>query len=134
MKDRIPTKPNRYAVYDDNHTFKGYEYHERADEATEDGNALNKANLLTDVNCIMLDIPLSSVPNDAITSLTTGYARGGVVVTAYETGTSTPIPNVLINGILSDAGGEVYTNNNGIAFGFTNTTSTTIQISNYYIN
>ena len=31
MKDRIPTKPNRYAVYDDTHTFVGYEYHERAD-------------------------------------------------------------------------------------------------------
>ena len=48
MQDRIPTKPNRYAVYDDAHNFVRYEYHERADEPTQTGDALNKANLLPD--------------------------------------------------------------------------------------
>ena len=48
MKDRVPTKPNRYAVYDDNRNFIRYEYHERADEPTEVGTPLSKANLLTD--------------------------------------------------------------------------------------
>ena len=48
MKDRVPGKPNRYAVYDDNHNFLRYEYHERADEPTQTGDALNKANLLPD--------------------------------------------------------------------------------------
>ena len=40
--DRQPTKPNRYAVYDDNHNFIRYEYHERADEPTQAGNTINK--------------------------------------------------------------------------------------------
>lgn len=48
MKDRVSAKPNRYAVYDDSHNFIRYEYHERADEPTEAGSALNKANLLPD--------------------------------------------------------------------------------------
>lgn len=48
MLDRQPTKPNRYAVYDDAHNFLRYEYHERADEPTEKGDPLNKANLLPD--------------------------------------------------------------------------------------
>lgn len=48
MRDRVPTKPNRYAVYDDAHNFIRYEYHERADEPTEAGTPLNKLTLLTD--------------------------------------------------------------------------------------
>ena len=48
MLDRVPTKPNRYAVYDENHNFLRYEYHERADEPTQEGDPLNKANLLPD--------------------------------------------------------------------------------------
>lgn len=43
--DRLPTKPNRYAVYDDNHNFIRYEYHERADEPIVEGSPLNKAKL-----------------------------------------------------------------------------------------
>lgn len=48
MKDRVAAKPNRYAVYDDNHNFLRYEYHERADEPTQEGTPLSKANLLSD--------------------------------------------------------------------------------------
>lgn len=41
--DRVPTKPNRYAVYEENHNFLRYEYHERADEPVQAGNPFNKA-------------------------------------------------------------------------------------------
>ena len=41
--DRVPTKPNRYAVYDEEHNFLRYEYHERADEPVQAGNPFNKA-------------------------------------------------------------------------------------------
>lgn len=41
--DRVPTKPNRYAVYDENHNFLRYEHHERADEPVQIGNPFNKA-------------------------------------------------------------------------------------------
>jgi hypothetical protein len=50
LKDRTPTKPNRYAVYDDDHNFLRYEYHERADNPTEVGTPLSKANLLPDAS------------------------------------------------------------------------------------
>ncbi|HHW90925.1 MAG TPA: hypothetical protein GX745_08505 [Clostridiales bacterium] len=43
--DRLPTKPNRYAVYDDSHNFIRHEYHERADEPLVEGSPLNKAKL-----------------------------------------------------------------------------------------
>ena len=43
--DRLPTKPHRYAVYDDNHNFIRYEYHERADEPIVEGSPLNKTKL-----------------------------------------------------------------------------------------
>ena len=48
MKDRVPAKPNRFAVYDDNHNFLRHEYHERADEPTEPGNPLNKSFFMPD--------------------------------------------------------------------------------------
>lgn len=41
--DRVPGKPNRYAVYDDEHNFLRFEYHERADEPVQEGNPINKA-------------------------------------------------------------------------------------------
>ncbi len=55
MLDRAPTKPNRYAVYDDAHNFLRYEYHERADEPTQAGDALNKATLLSDATAAKLN-------------------------------------------------------------------------------
>lgn len=69
MQDRIPTKPNRYAVYDDAHNFVRYEYHERADEPTQTGDALNKANLLPDALCTSLGIATTSLPKDALAAL-----------------------------------------------------------------
>ncbi len=62
MKDRIPVKPNRYAVYDDDHNFIRYEYHERADEPTQVGDALNKANLLPDDVAVALGLDPANNP------------------------------------------------------------------------
>ena len=53
MLDRVPTKPSRYAVYDDNHNFLRHEYHERADEPTEVGTPLNKATFLKDTTAAL---------------------------------------------------------------------------------
>lgn len=69
MKNRTPMKPNRYAVYDDTHTLIGYQYHERADEPTEVGDALDVANLLPDALCTLLGIPTTSVPKDALQAI-----------------------------------------------------------------
>lgn len=66
MQDRVPTKPNRYAVYDDAHNFLRYEYHERADEPTQEGTPLNKETLLNDSTCEILEIPDTSTVSYAI--------------------------------------------------------------------
>ena len=105
MEDRIPTKPNRYAVYDDNHNFIRYEYHERADEPTQVGDALNKANLLPDAVATALGLTGNPQVKDALSKLKTladiGISRAQIVTGSY-TGTGThgaSNPNVLnLNG------------------------------------
>ena len=69
MVDRAPTKPNRYAVYDENHNFIRYEYHERADEPTQEGDALNKANLLPDTVATALGLTGNPQVKDALLKL-----------------------------------------------------------------
>jgi hypothetical protein len=86
MRDRAPTKPNRYAVYDDAHNFLRYEYHERADEPTQLGTALSKANLLSDAteNAIWgstgnrtVDAALSRLKTDGVKIATGSYVGTG---------------------------------------------------------
>ena len=69
MQDRAPTKPNRYAVYDDAHNFLRYEYHERADEPTQVGDALNKANLLPDAVATALGLTGNPQVKDALSKV-----------------------------------------------------------------
>lgn len=71
MQDRAPTKPNRYAVYDDAHNFIRYEYHERADEPTQAGDALNKANLLPDAVATALGLTGNPQVKDALEKIKT---------------------------------------------------------------
>jgi hypothetical protein len=110
MKDRVPTKPNRYAVYDDSHNLIGYQYHERADEPTEVGSALNKANLLPDDVCDTLGIDkVTSEPKDAFVAISNRFIpkwelidHGQVVINQTWTGSSSnqlllsgqPKPNI----------------------------------------
>ena len=92
MLDRVPTKPNRYAVYDDAHNFLRYEYHERADEPTQEGSAINKANLLPDNICTLLGIPNTSEIKDALSVIDTvrTIANGRAqIATGSYTGTGT---------------------------------------------
>ena len=92
MVDRAPTKPNRYAVYDENHNFIRYEYHERADEPTQVGDALNKANLLPDDVATALGLTGNPQVKDALSKLKTladiGISRAQIVTGSY-TGTGT---------------------------------------------
>ena len=96
MQDRVPTKPNRYAVYDDAHNFIRYEYHERADEPAQVGDALNKANLLPDDVATALGLTGNPQVKDALNKLktfvdtaqTTANGRAQIATGSY-TGTGT---------------------------------------------
>lgn len=61
MKDRVGTNilsngARRYAQYDSNGTLQGYVWLLLADEPTEVGTALNKANLLTDATAAAIGL------------------------------------------------------------------------------
>ena len=89
MQDRAPTKPNRYAVYDDAHNFLRYEYHERADEPTQEGDALNKANLLPDEVATALGLTGNPQVKDALTQLFNIANPKAKIATSSYTGTGT---------------------------------------------
>ena len=87
MKDRVSAKPNRYAVYDDAHNFLRYEYHERADEPTQVGDPLNKANLLPDTVATSLGLTGNPQVKDALLSLNTLSSTKAKIETGSYTGT-----------------------------------------------
>ena len=91
MQDRAPTKPNRYAVYDDAHNFLRYEYHERADEPTEEGTPLNKATLLKDSTAALYGNDVVT-PDGALRTLArrtnNSLARGLNIMLNLSLGTS----------------------------------------------
>lgn len=66
MQDRVPTPGKENCVrirLDDGQTIEGvFEY---ADEATVQGSAYNKANVLPDSTCSTLELPTSAEPKDA---------------------------------------------------------------------
>jgi|GEM_PF-4927446 hypothetical protein len=80
MKDRNPTQilPNgaiRYAVYDASGNFLRYDYMLPADNPSEEGTALNKANLFRDTTALSLGLPLTAVPDDGFNALIDNWGR-----------------------------------------------------------
>lgn len=74
MKDRVGTEilqngARRYAQYDSSGTLQGYVYLLLADEPTEVGTALNKANLLSDATATALGLTGDPTVNDAFAKL-----------------------------------------------------------------
>lgn len=74
MKDRVGTEilqngARRYAQYDSSGTLQGYMYLLLADEPTEVGTALNKANLLSDATATALGLAGDPTVNDAFAKL-----------------------------------------------------------------
>ena len=112
MKDRIPTQilPNgaiRYAIYDASGNFLRYDYILAADEPSEDGTALNKANLFRDTTALALGLPTTAVPDDAFNILSSAAlirrtpltVKRGDVLKNYATES---IIQIAENGVLRD--------------------------------
>jgi hypothetical protein len=135
MRDRVPTKPNRYAVYDDNHNFVRYEYHERADEPTEIGTPLNKATLLKDATAELFELTSDAVPDDAFRRLydiSTLIAenKAMIILTVNDTNGKL-MKDVKVTGITDSNGNEMFTDSNGMISGFILAGSRQIGISQY---
>jgi len=109
LKDRVSTQvlgngAIRYGIYNADGSLNRYEYIKAEDAPTEEGDVLNKANLLPDTLCTILGIPITSVPKDALTALTTLANAKAQVATGSYTGTgsgsvvinTTGIPKIVI--------------------------------------
>jgi hypothetical protein len=86
MKDRVPTQilPNgaiRYAVYDAGGNFLRYDYMLPADNPSEEGTPLNKANLFRDTTALALGLPTTAVPDE-------GFAKLSAAALIRQTGVS----------------------------------------------
>lgn len=134
MKDRVPTpgKEGRVRLRQDNgQILEGVL--EMADEPLEIGTPLTKATLLQDATAAILGLTGDPTVNDALLALI--VTSGGfcmVRVQVYEAGTETPVPGVLISGLTTLAGGDLYADGNGYAVGKTTSASTMIRVSPDY--
>ena len=70
MQDRVPTHPGRVKLIPVPGEANTYDM-VRADDPTEPGTPLNKANLLTDATCSALGLPNTATPNDAFDKMKT---------------------------------------------------------------
>ena len=69
MKDRIPQNPGRVLITPENGSTPFYATLERADNPVQEGDALNKANLLSDTTASRLGLGTDAVVNDALSKL-----------------------------------------------------------------
>lgn len=96
MKDRIPANPGRVLVTPENGGAAYYATLTRADNPTQEGTPLNKANLLTDATAALFGFGADAVPNDILAAIKTlidanadAIANGLKIETGSYTGTGT---------------------------------------------
>lgn len=86
MKDRLPTKPGRVALTDEDTNVTKYYILAMADDPVEEGTGLNKASLLTDATAALFGLTSAAVPDDVLALIATGRAQ--IEVGTYD-GTGT---------------------------------------------
>lgn len=141
MRDRTPTQvlangALRYGVYDAEGNLLRYEYLALEDEPTAPGTELSKATLLQDSTEAAL---FGSAADRTVDDALAGIARqlklikddmASITLTVQDTA-GHPLPEVLVQGILSESGGAVYTNSSGVAAGYIGEGSQVIKVSGY---
>ena len=132
MTDRQPTYPGRVKLIPVEGQENIYDM-ERADEPTVEGTPLNKQTLLQDATCAILDIPNTSVPNDAFAKLALGIGKYGYVIQVQFTD-GQPLEGATITGANTPDGGEAVTDANGQAVVVSAATSITIGVESPYID
>ena len=141
MRDRTPTRALengalRYGVYDEAGNLLRYEYLALEDEPTDPGTDLSKATLLQDSTEVSL---FGSAADRTIDEAFAGIAgqlkliksdMAAITLTVQDTN-GKPIPEVLVQGILSESGQAVYTNANGVASGYIGEGQQVVKVSGY---
>lgn len=132
MENRQPTYPGRVKLTPVPGSTDLYDM-ERADQPTAEGTPLNKATLLQDATCSILNIPDTSVPNDAFAKLALGIGKYGYVITVLLPD-GTPVPGASLTGINAPNGEPAITNENGQAVGVSTEQSVNISVNSPYID
>lgn len=141
MRDRTPTRALengalRYGVYDEEGNLLRYEYLALEDEPTDPGTELSKATLLQDSTEVAL---FGSAADRTVDDVFAGIAgqlklikddMASITLTVQDT-EGHPLPEVLVQGILSESGGAVYTNVSGVAAGYIGEGNSVIKVSGY---
>lgn len=141
MRDRTPTRALengalRYGVYAEDGSLLRYEYLALEDEPADPGTELSKATLLQDSTEVSL---FGSAADRTVDDAFAGIAgqlkliksdMAAITLTVQDTN-GKPIPEVLVQGILSESGQAVYTNASGVAAGYIGQGSQVIKVSGY---
>lgn len=93
MQDRVPVNPGRVLVTPENGGAAYYATLTRADNPTQEGTPLNKANLLTDATAALFGLDANAVPNDVLRWVGKynqhWWARTGAIAAYYTLETET---------------------------------------------
>ena len=98
MKDRIPTKPGRVLLTPEDGSSPFYATLTRADEPTQEGTPLNKANLLSDETEVSIwEVAQGRTVNDALKMLSdVAYGRVASLTLTINDTAGNPIPDVTV--------------------------------------
>ena len=141
MRDRTPTRALengalRYGVYAEDGSLLRYEYLALEDDPTDPGTELSKATLLQDSTEVSL---FGSAADRTVDDVFVGIAgqlkliksdMAAITLTVQDTNDK-PIPEVLVQGILSESGQAVYTNASGVVTGYIGEGTQVIKVSGY---
>lgn len=141
MRDRTPTKALengalRYGVYAEDGSLLRYEYLALEDEPTDPGTELSKLNLLQDSTEVSLFGRAADRTVDEAFSGIAGQLKlimsdMATIALTILTTNGKPIPDVLVQGILSENGQAVYTNASGVASGYIGEGQRAVKVSGY---
>lgn len=141
MRDRTPTRALengalRYGVYAEDGSLLRYEYLALEDDPADPGTELRKSTLLQDSTEVSL---FGSAADRTVDEAFAGIAGQlkliksdmAAITLAVQDAGGNPLPGVLVQGVLSENGQAVYTNDSGVATGFAGEGKTTITVSGY---
>lgn len=141
MRDRTPTRALengalRYGVYAEDGSLLRYEYLALEDDPTDPGTELRKSTLLQDSTEVSL---FGSAADRTVDDAFAGIAgqlklimsNTAIITLTVQDTTGKPIPEVRVQGILSESGQAVYTNANGVVTGYIGEGAQVIKVSGY---
>ena len=134
MENRQPTYPGRVILTPVPGTANTYDM-TRADEPTAERPPLNKATWLQDTTCALLDIPNTSVPNDAFMKLALGTGNFGYSI-HVQIGDGVPAPGAVISGsnISPVPGYSLTTDDSGDCIVVSPNESITVSVASPYLD